>query len=261
MPQVYLILGVCGSGRRAIVSDLVSNLDDIEKENFFILYSSEELDNDFYKPIKDSSNTKIIKMKQGSVGIDSPLEFLEDESIIFVIGSGYLNPVNQIEKFKFWVIENNFSLARIITIVNCERVSSHNDICKWYDACIYFSDVVLLNYYKNISNKWFNNYQKKFKKEFYPCLFEFASKGKLSNPAKILYPEVRRLSHYFDVDYDQLVDEGSSTVGTQLVYEIDSCENENILESNKFGDIDPYFEEKPNGSKVISIPDIKSLLE
>jgi hypothetical protein len=47
-------------------------------------------------------------------------------------------------------------------------------------------------------NKWIGDFKGKFEHKFYPCLFEFVKEGRVKNPALVLAPVARRMSHVFD---------------------------------------------------------------
>ena len=42
-------------------------------------------------------------------------------------------------------LELAITIARVITIVNCELAEKHSALLAWYEACVHFSDIVLLN--------------------------------------------------------------------------------------------------------------------
>lgn len=135
------------------------------------------------------------------------------------------------------------------------------ELIPWFDACVHFSDVVLMNRREDVPNKWFSDYEGRFRKECYPALFDIVKKGRVRNPAEILYPEPRRLSQAFDelseaaaeeelpdIEFiDEIVDE--TDVAAEAGFDDDDDESDEAVE--------PYFERRLSGDRVRRLPDIK----
>lgn len=252
-PLVYLILGAAGSGRRQVLADLIT--DGLGQDDRSLVFISDE-ERGSEADSKLGSVRRWVWM-DGEIG--TPANSLGDATHAFFLADGRRNPVDQIEAFKSWVAANGGEIARVICVVNCQLAEKHRELIAWHEACIHFSDVVLLNHREGVANKWLSDFQNRFKDQFYPCLFEFVKNGRIKNPALILDPVPRRLSQFFDsealpgVDDDTEIDMGTG----------DGDEPEDLDEDDD-GEIipdDPYLVRRAGGRRVKEIPDISKFLE
>jgi hypothetical protein len=166
---------------------------------------------------------------------------------IFIVFDGRKNPVDQIEALKGWLAVNGAEIARVLCVVDCQLAEKHPRLLAWFEACIHFSDVVLLNHREGIPNKWVGDFKARFEGKFYPCLFEFVKEGRVKNPALVLAPVARRMSHLFDED-EWVVDDEDE----------DESEGEDEVEMKL--DVDPYLERRNGGRRVHEIPHIEDFL-
>jgi len=194
-PLIYVIMGAPGSGRRELVQDLVSSGMGPE-EKVLVLVSSRE------QSLTDEKQEALSRVYTTGVwewnGVSLQLEIPEGFSTVFLITEGHISPVDQIEAFAEWLRNNDVELGRIITVVHAQLASRHKELLRWHEACIHFSDVVLINKREDVPQKWINDFISHFKKQHYPCLFEQVKSGKVRNPALVLEPEPRRISLLFD---------------------------------------------------------------
>jgi hypothetical protein len=190
--------------------------------------------------------------------IGTPDDVLGDATHVFFVSDGRRNPVDQIEAFKVWVAANNGEVARLICVVNCQLAEKHRGLIVWYEACIHFSDIVLLNRREGVGNKWLSDFQNRFKDQFFPCLFEMVKESRVKNPVLVLDPQPRRLSQFFEAtdmpwgDADTEIDMGTG--------EDDEPEE---IEDDDDGDIipdDPYLVRRAGGRRVKEIPDVVKFL-
>jgi hypothetical protein len=173
-----------------------------------------------------------------------------DASHVFVLFDGRMNPVDQVEGFRNWMAERGLEVARVLCVVNCQLAERHPKLFAWYEACIYFSDVVLLNQRENVPNKWIGDFRAKFEDKFYPCLFEFVREGKVKNPALVLAPVARRMSHVFDeTDWVNAYGEDDEEEEMEDGDEVEVKPEE-----------DPYLERRNGGRRVHEIPHIEDFL-
>jgi hypothetical protein len=251
-PLVYLILGAAGSGRREVLADLITD-GLAEGDRSLVLLSDDEIGSE--ADPKLGSARRWVWM-DGIIG--TPDQVLGDATHVFFVADGRRNPVDQIEAFKTWVANNNGEVARVICVVNCQLAEKHRELVAWYEACIHFSDIVLLNRREGVANKWLSNFQNRFKDQFFPCLFEFVKGGRVKNPPLILDPLPRRLSQYFEkielpgVDADTEIDMGTGE-GDEAGGIEDDDDGEIIPE-------DPYMVRLAGGHRVKVLPDIKKFL-
>jgi len=239
-PIVYLILGAAGSGRHDVVEDLaLFGLDPADRPQLFVakrhLGDSAEL----LKRVGEKSSVASWSMIEGSLEIEVDPEATH----LFVVSDGRADPIDLVEALKNWLPITPFELARIITVVNCALLDANAGLRRWYDGCIHFSDVVLLNNREDLSNKWVPAYKAHLRQNSLPCHVELVKKGRVANPALVLYPEPRRISLVFD-DEEHLYPDDD-----------DTSDEEAVTQMN-----DPYFERLLSGRRVKELPDINNFL-
>jgi hypothetical protein len=238
-PLIYVVLGAPSSGRLELVQDLVqSGLD--KTENALVLVSSKEYPLTAAQEETAPANltTRTWDWDNGKLVLDVPEGF----SRIFLITEGNLSPVDQVEAFAEWLPGHEVELGRIITVVHAQLASRHKELHRWHEACIHFSDVVLINRREDVPQKWLNEFLDHYKKEHYPCLFEQVKAGKVRNPALVLEPEPRRISLLFDE-----------------LPELEPGEVEGEEEDDS--ESDPYLTRQRSGRREKQVPDINDYIE
>jgi hypothetical protein len=239
---VYLVLGAAGSGRRAVLADLIED-GTAEDTRTAVLLSATEWPNPADARFPDATRWRMVDGT--SIEADMPA----DRTHVFILFDGRMNPVDQVEAFKGWLGDRGTEVARVICIVNCQLLEKNPRLFAWYEACIYFSDVVLLNQREGVPNKWIGDFKGKFESKFYPCLFEFVRENRVKNPALVLAPVARRMSHVFDEQEWITVDEDD-----------DEASAEDGDESEMKPEEDPYLERRNGGRRVHEIPHIEEFL-
>lgn len=264
---VYLILGPSGSGRREILADLLeTGLDEGEKAA--VLVAQAETDSPAMARI--SARADVIRWSwhpagKGDAGKGAPVLEGTIEADppggagrVFFLADGRANPVDQVEAFKVWLADAGLTLARILCVVDCRLAEAHPPLLAWYDACVHFADVVLLNRRDGVSNKWISGFQARFKGEHFPCLVEVVKHGAVRNPALVLEPQALRISHAFDEEAGW-----PPSVGPETAVLDEAADDEE--EAGEEGDElqpeeDPYFARRAGGRRVKEIPDIAKFL-
>ncbi len=269
-PLVYVILGAAGSGRREVLADLIAGgLADGDRAA--VLLSTGEVASEH-----DAALTNVSRWtwSDGMIAAGLP----EGATHVFFVTDGRINPVDQIEQLHAWITAVGGELGRIITVVNCRLAEQHAALLAWYEACIHFSDIALLNHREGVANKWMSEFQTHFKKLYCPCLFEVVKAGRVKNPLVVLDPQARRMSHLFDIDEWT----GLNLEGVEFGAE---DENGNLIEENddepakkkdkKKGhpnespeddeddwkpEVDPYLLRRIGGRREKEIPDIAQYL-
>lgn len=247
-PLVYLILGAAGSGRRAVLADLIEG-GLAEGDRAAVMVSAGE----------------------GASAADERLPALSrwewrDEFIIgtrpegatqvFFVSDGAHNPVEQIEVFKMWLDAQGGELARVICIVNSQLAEKNPPLLAWFEACVHFADVVLLNKREGVDNKWMSGFLAHFKKLYYPCLFEPVKDGHVKNPALILDPQPRRMTHVFDAEQDWIF---TNAEGEVIDEQEETKDGEEEVEAKQ--EEDPYFVRDAAGRRAKRLPDIAKYLK
>lgn len=176
-------------------------------------------------------------------------------SPVFLLLSGWENPVEQLDQFQHWLAQSGLALARILCVVHCQLAERHPALLAWYEACIHFSDVVLLNRREGVANKWVSDFRRHFEKQFYPCLFELVKGGRVDNPARVLVPEARRLTHVFEDEPEWIL---TNAEGETIDEEDETAEGEEEVEATPVEDI--YFARDAAGRRARRIPEIRKFL-
>ncbi|MFU8847611.1 MAG: hypothetical protein ACNA77_02690 [Opitutales bacterium] len=240
-PLVYLILGIPESERRSVLYDLIEGgLPD--KEQVLYFRPKSEIDSPYDEKITALDHVSLVewelvdgKVKHGRINA-APEK-------IFFLAPGTSNPADVIEALKSWIDHNQCELGRIITVVHCSFLRQQERAKAWYNACIHFSDIVLLGRRESVDNKWLKEFETEYRKACFPCHIELVSHGKAKNPVAVLEPEARRLSLYFD---------------ELIPIEDDEIEDEEQPEDLK---PDPYIERNESGQRAHPIPDIAKLIK
>ena len=152
-----------------------------------------------------------------------------------------MNPVDQVESLKKLLLLANKELGRIITLANCRMLNRHPSLFAYYDACIHFSDIVMVHEPESVSRQFVRDFIQRYKDEYYPCLFEPMKRGRVNNPELILETVPRRISLYFDAEEEDWLEE-----------------EEEELEATP---VDPYLERLPSGIRRKTVPDIAKILD
>jgi hypothetical protein len=251
MITIYIILGATGSGRREIAFDLIEHIGENGKGRAIVLLAENEKPSPYDEQIQALHEVTSIAWHFSSDREIIANHLPEEGETLFFITNGRLNPVDQIEALSAWISKNDLRVARTLSVINCKLCEKESALNTWYEACIHFSDVVLLNKRESVPNNWVRDFIRHFEKKHYPCLFEFVKKGRVSNPAQILYPEPRRLSHIFE-------DEDSENANTHPEFTI---EEDIVHEDDEPIEDDPYLKRLSDGRRARIIPDICDYLE
>lgn len=240
-PLVYMILGATGSGRREVLLDLIKDGLTSEAVPMVLLNEGESPD-----PVDEQLPTV---ERWHWTGSTIEADITTEVTHVFIVCDGRGNPVDQLEALKPWLAQQDAELARIITVVNCQLGESHSAVLAWYDACVHFSDVILLNKREGVANKWVSDFQSRYRDQWLPCLIEFVKAGRVKSASVVLDPIARRLSHYFDEEQDWIITGG-----------VDEDEAEGDEEVEAALEVDPYFERHGEGRRMKEIPNIRKYL-
>jgi hypothetical protein len=262
---LYVILGAAGSGRRTILSDLIADgLSEEERAVVLVSQNEAETNPDEEKKL---GRTILWSLREGFLSFD--VDAIGDATHLFFLTDGRSDPTDQLEAFKTWADSSGGEIARVISIVNCQLASKHPELAAWYEACIHFSDVVLLNKREGVENKWLSDFQTRFKSQFFPCLFEFVKNGKVKNPPLVLEPQARRVSHLFDeVEWEVVDNEGETSDAEDAddaFFDDDEGEfakGDTVEEEVELRPVvDPYLERNAAGRRVKPLPTIAKYLD
>jgi hypothetical protein len=239
-PLVYLIFGIPGSGRREVLFDLIEGGIPATEQ---VLYFRPEGDAscDFDAKLEALENVSVVgwQLKNSKV-VHGKISAAPDKIIFLAPGDS--DPADCAEALKNWTDHNHCQIARLITVVHCNFLKEQPKSKAWFDACIHFSDVALLNRREEAGNKWVRDFETEHKKACNPARFVMVKKGRVDNPAEVLDPEARRVSLYFD--------------------ELIPIEEDEFEDEHQPDDIKPdmYIERLESGHRAKPIPEIGKLL-
>ncbi|MBL9189541.1 MAG: hypothetical protein JNK23_18820 [Opitutaceae bacterium] len=246
-PLIYLVLGAASSGRRRIIADLIEVEADGSDQTSVILGAAEPASPD------DAALPHVSRWEWRENAVVATLD--PKSARIFFVTDGTRNPVEQIDAFQAWLPTQNATLARVLCVVDCRLAAQHPPLFAWFEACIHFSDVVLLNHREGVDNKWLSDFTGHFKKQFFPCLFDSVKDGRVKNPALVLEPEARRVSHVFEAEPNWIFTDAD---GGEIDEQEEAEGGEEGVEAKP--EEDPYFARDAAGRRVKRLPDIAAYL-
>lgn len=208
-PLIYFVFGIPNSGRREVIFDLIEG--GIPKEEQVLYFRPDgEVASSFDEQLEALENVSVVSWQLKNGKVHHGKLSAAPQKIIF-LAPGTSDPADCAEALKQWSEHNQCRVARILTVLHCHFLSEQSAARPWFDACIHFSDIVLLNRREEAGNKWVKDFEAGFKKERCPARFIFVKKGRVTNPAEVLDPEARRVSLYFDelipIEDDEFEDE------------------------------------------------------
>jgi len=247
-PLVYLILGAAGSGRREVIADLIDGgLEPADRAA--VMLSAAESDD----PV-DARLPRVSRWEWQEGAIVGSLP--ANATHVFFITDGARNPIDQAEVFKAWLEAQGGELARVLCVIDSQLAEKNPPLLAWFEACVHFADVVLLNKREGVENKWMSEFLGHFKKKYYPCVFEMVKDGSVKNPALILEPQARRMTHVFDEEQDWIF---TNADGDEIDEQEETGDGDEEIEAKP--EEDPYIERRMGGRRVKEIPDIAKFLD
>lgn len=252
MVSLYLLLGLPGSGRREILLDLAEN-GFSPTDDLLVLWPATETGQPT-PPVFPSGPPRLAFQPWTPSELPSRLAAAVRSAphALFLVLPGDADPVDQIESLlPLLGPASGLELARVITVVHSALVQAHPPLATWYDACVHFSDVVLLHRRESVSNRWVDDFIGRYEKAFFPCVFERVKKDGLANPAAILEPEPRRMALVFE-DLSPL-----PALDIQIEIEESDLEDEDAEDAPA---PDPWFERLPSGQRRKPLPDVRPFL-
>ena len=248
-PLVYLILGAPGSGRREVLADLIADgLEPGEPAAVLLPAAEPETAADAALP----GVTRWTWLDEGAIAASLPAGARR----VFFVVEGRRNPVDQVEAFRAWLEAQGGEIGRVICVVHSQLAARHPALLAWFEACVHFSDVVLLNRREGVENKAISDFLTHFKKLYYPCHFEHLKENRVKNPALVLEPQARRMSHVFDEEQDWIF---TNAEGEEIDEQEETEDGDDEIEAKP--EEDPYFERRNGGRRVKEIPNIADYLD
>lgn len=169
----------------------------------------------------------------------------DEDGTTFVLLDPRKSPIDQLGHLAEQLGNCLIEPVKIITCVDCAAAEDSPQLRTWLEACIYYSDIVLLGNRSGASKPFVRDYQKNFERLCYPCLFGFLKgDGRPDKALEILAPDTRRISQLFDIQQD-LPDVAPGTI-------IESSCDLDLEEQEK----DPYRSPADEETPPPTIPDI-----
>jgi hypothetical protein len=260
LPSVYVVLGTPGSGRSAVVADLIGAGLDPSVDRAHVILSAAEPAQAAQALFPAATRWRWDLAAHAIIEDDAVIP--AGPSHLFFFLDGTLDPVEQLEAIKPFLAQRGLAVTRVFTVIDCQLAEKHPGLAPWFAACVHFSDVVLLSRREGVANKWMSAFRRSFEEECMPCLFEFVKDGRVKNPALLLDSAPRRLSQYFDASEWDGLDLADIEIG-----ESDDDNGDTVrplapteLDPDDQPPVDPYLERKQNGRRVIELPDIRTFL-
>src|SRR5208283_3928029 len=150
-----LVLVAAGSGRREVLADLIEEGLGEGDRPAVLVSEGEPAD------AADARLPGVLRWRLlPGAGIEA--EFPRDATHVFIVTDGRSSPVDQIEALKAWLAERASEVARVICVVDCRLAAGNPKLFAWFEACVHFSDVVLLNRREGVPSKWVGDFRKEF---------------------------------------------------------------------------------------------------
>lgn len=242
---VYFLLGTPGSGRRAILQDLIENGLGIG-DRALVLIAESEAKVPSEEKLASLGNVEVRRWKKHDQDA-LPAVRVDGFTHVFLLADSHADVITQIESMKPWLAGHSVELARVFMVVDCQFAEKNPTLAPWYDACIHFSDVVFLAKREGVENKWLSTFIRRYEDQFFPCYFLHLKKTGIANPALVLEPQPRRVSQYFD-EHEAIPDD--------LVIETDDEDDEDE-EDDGTPPPEPYFERNRSGRREKELPDAR----
>ncbi len=236
---LYFILGTAGSHRRALLADLVGE-GLMPDDRAAVLLSAAEAPDAAGEALLTKAGATLGRWTWAKPELE--VELPEEATHVFLVADGRSDPIDQLEALREWLLARPFvQLGRVFFVADAALLHAKPELQPWFDACVHYADVVALTKIEGIEQKWLNEFEKHYRSQHCPFLFEVARRDVFKNPAILLVPEARRVSQVFDEEME-LADETDE--------EIEAAKPEN----------DKYFARTRGGTRVEHLPRIADFL-
>jgi len=199
-------------------------------------------------PVPESlAGSTVESVQPGSLATSLPIN---EPGNAFLLLNPRLHLLDQIEELARVLLDADLEPAKVITCVDAALAEVSTKLQSWLDACIFFSDIVLLGNRATASKPFLRDFEKRYRRKCYPCVFMFLKgPGQPVNPRTVLTPDARRISQVFDLP------QGPQDPVPGLIIEA-SCDLDADEEPAHL-----YPEEATGDTEALaSIPDVKDCL-
>jgi len=162
----------------------------------------------------------------------------------FVVVDPREPPVPQLERLAGALKGAGLEPAKVLTCVDCKAAEDSPQLRAWLEACIYYSDAVLLGNRAAAAKGFVREFQKHHEKLCYPCLFLLLKgPGLVEDPLEVLFPDTRRLSQLFDLPEAESVPAADVHIDASCDLDMEEPET------------DPYRHGLPGAEPPHAVPD------
>ncbi len=253
MSPLYVFLGAGPSERAALIRALIERGFESQSSPFTVYATEKDLAerSETGPLLQEVAQATVVPLPPGYADDPDALPVPPEGGTVLFLADGRANPVDQLEALRRWMETHDLELARVFTVIDCALLAANPGAAPWYEACIHFSDVVLLGNRVNVSKKWVRDYEKRLHREALPCHIAYLKAGGVvDSPAELLYPEPRRISQFFDpVESDPAL-EGIEIEGEPDDEDVDGTDPQS----------DPYLARTEQGYRVKRLVDITRFL-
>jgi hypothetical protein len=210
-----------------------------------------DLDIDKGNPVIDRIISKGVDFLPWSLNTDSGGFSIDGTpgEVSILLAPGDTSVIDVMEVLSKQVTAGIWELQRVITWVHSEYYANDSDSKRWYEACFHFSDLVILDCFKNMEQSALGSIKAHFHDESLPCILVNTKKDRLQELGLVMDNQARRITQVFDrsaessIDYEVEIEEGDEED------DIDAA----LPETN----IDPYFERNHDGRRSKPLPNPK----
>jgi hypothetical protein len=162
------------------------------------------------------------------------------------VGPGAKRLVDAIEALSLWLPGSGHALQRVITWVDAMCYESGKHAQNWYQCCFQFSDLVLLDEFRELPASWMKDFRLRMHRACYPFIIENTRKGMIHDPFLLLDSQVRRISQVFEIEA-LLPDIEWEEVGSE-------SDDEDEEEDGPY--VETYFERLVDGKRSNPVADL-----
>lgn len=179
--------------------------------------------------------------------VNLPLTSLDPEaaSHVFVVLDPRESPVPQLELLADELRAVDREPVKVVTCVDCSAAEASPQLRSYLDACIYYSDTVLLGNRSGASKSFVRQFEKGYQQRCYPARFQLLKDpGQPQNPLEILLPGTLRLSQLFDREPLASPDSPAGPIEASCDLDFEEAEE------------DPYRPSAESGKSALQVPDV-----
>ena len=177
-------------------------------------------------------------------------EAMPASALQVLVYGGRAFPAPLLEQLADRTARGTLEVGRVTTLVHGPACRDSREADRWYEAAIHFSDLVLIDPRGTaVSEKWIRDYEERFRKQRFPCLFDRLKKGRPRHPSWMLDEQARRLSQALEPP-----DELDTTV--EVVIEEGLPPGEEEEGGDEGPAADPYLRRNAAGEFERYVPDL-----